>query len=244
MLSRVARLRAHAYSAMLYLGTVAGILGGTRWAAFHGLPAAKVYAAMLLLFLPALIGARLLELACHWESYRRQPGRIWRRVDGGAALYGGLILSFLVSLPLVYSLSINPLAFWDAMAVGMLIGMVFTKVGCLLQGCCAGRPSDSLLAFNLPNSRGVWRRRLPAQLFEAGLAALLLPVCLQAAEWLPVPGVLFFSALAGYASGRWMLEPTRETIDRVGQWSLHRMISAALVGLAATGFVCIWILRS
>jgi phosphatidylglycerol:prolipoprotein diacylglycerol transferase len=110
---------------------------------------------MLLLFFPALIGSRLLFVAFHWELYRHQPRRIWERAGGGAALYGGLILSFLASLPLLKALAIDPLAFWDAGAIAILIGMVFTKFGCLLHGCCAGRPSEGLLAFCLPGARGV-----------------------------------------------------------------------------------------
>jgi phosphatidylglycerol:prolipoprotein diacylglycerol transferase len=229
---------------MLYLGAVFGVIGGTQWAAVHGLVTAKVHAAMLLLFLPALVGARLLFVAFHWKVYRRQPSRIWRRADGGAALYGGLIVSLLASLPLLRALAIHPWAFWDAAAVAMLIGMVFAKVGCLLHGCCAGRPTESLLALYLPNSQGVWRRRLPTQLFEAGLAALLLLCSFMVSGRLPFEGSFFLCALAAYGGGRWMLETTRETIDRIGQWSLNRTISASFVVLATMVLLLKWILGS
>jgi prolipoprotein diacylglyceryltransferase len=122
--------------------------------------------------------------------------------------------------------------------------MVFTKAGCLLHGCCVGRPSESFLAFYLPDARGVWRRRLPAQLFEAGLAVLILLGSSQVASRLQFEGSLFLCSLAAYAAGRWMLEPARETIDRAGRWSLNRVISAALVVLAATVFLFLGVLRS
>jgi hypothetical protein len=41
---------------------------------------AKVYAALILLFLPALAAARLWFVAFYWEVYRLQPRRIWRHV--------------------------------------------------------------------------------------------------------------------------------------------------------------------
>src|SRR5262249_35439152 len=149
-------------------------VGGTYGGSLHGLDPARTFAAMLLLILPALVGARLLHVAAHWPAYRRDPGRIWRRSEGGAAMYGGLVLAFLLSLPLLAGLSLPVGAFWDAATVTMLIGMVFTRAGCLLNGCCAGRPAEGPLALWLPDARGVWRRRLPTQLLEGGLGAVLL----------------------------------------------------------------------
>jgi phosphatidylglycerol:prolipoprotein diacylglycerol transferase len=237
-LSKVyARGHLYAYPCLLYLGAVSGIIAGTQWAATHGLAGPRVYAAMLLLLLPALVGARLLFVAFHWEVYRHQPGRIWRRTEGGAALYGGLILSFLISLPVLPVLGLDVLAFWDAGAIALLVGMMFTRVGCLLNGCCIGRPSESALAFDLSDVRGVRCRRLPLQLFEAGLCGLVLFGSLRLAGQLPIGGSLFFTALAGYGAGRWLLEPLRDTIDRIGGVSVNRVISAGLLALATAAFL-------
>lgn len=237
-------IRIYAYPAMLYLGMVFGVIGGTYTAALHGLDPTRVYSAMLLLLLPALVGARLLFVASHWEVYRREPSRIWRRSEGGAALYGGLLASFLFSPPLLAALGISVAAFWDAAAVAMLIGMVPTRFGCLLNGCCAGRPTDGALALHLPNAQGVWYRRVPAQPLEAGLAVLLLVISITARRRFPFDGVLFLTALAGYGLGRWWLESTREVIDRVGSLSLHRVISASLVALSMVGLLLIWLYKT
>ena len=236
-------IKIHGYTAMLYLGVVFGVIGGTYGATLHGLDSARVFAALLLLVLPALAGARLLFVASYWEIYRREPSRIWRRSDGGAALYGGLLVSFLVSLPMLGALGIPLGAFWDVATITILVGMVFTKVGCLLNGCCAGHPTEGRLALYLPNAQGVRCRRVPSQLLEAGLAALLLLGSVEVWNRLPFDGALFLSALAAYGAGRWGLESTRETIDRIGRVSLHRAISAALVGISATSFLVIWFLR-
>ncbi len=237
-------MRVHSYVCMLYFGAVSGILVGTHWADLHGLPAPRVFVAMLLLFPAALMGARLLFVVFHWGVFRHDPARIWRTTEGGAALYGGLICAFLLSLPLLWALALPFGAFWDAVAIAMLVGMVFTRTGCWLQGCCAGRPSQSFMAFRSPNAQGVWCRRLPFPLFEAGLAAIILTVAIQYLGKAPIGGSLFLGSLALYGTGRWMLEPTRERVDRVGGWSLHRMISAVLVGLAAAAFLVSLALRS
>ncbi|MFZ0312855.1 MAG: prolipoprotein diacylglyceryl transferase family protein [Candidatus Korobacteraceae bacterium] len=234
-------IRRHSYVCMLYLGAVSGIFLGTRWAEQHGLPGPRVFFAMLLLFPAALAGSRLLFVGLHWKVFRRDPARVWRTTEGGAALYGGLIGSFLLSLPLARGLALPLGGLWDAVAIAMLVGMIFTRTGCLLQGCCAGRPSQSCIAFELPNALGVWCRRLPFPLFEAGIAALTLAFSVHFLDQRS-GGVLFLGALAMYGTGRWILEPTRERIDRVGGWSVHRVISVALVGAAATVVLFLWVL--
>jgi len=236
--------RIYAYPAMLYLGLVFGVVGVTYAAALHGLDSSRIYAAMLLLILPALVGARLLFVASHWDLYHREPSRIWRRSEGGAALYGGLIVSFLLSLPLLRALGVPVGAFWDAAAVTMLIGMVVTKIGCLLNGCCAGRPSEGRLALYLPNEHGVWCRRVPTQLLEAGLAVCLLIVSLEVWNQIPFDGGVFLAVVTGYGVGRWWLESTRETIDPLGSFSLHRLISGVLVMLSTASFALMWFYRS
>lgn len=230
-------IKIHAYPAMLYLGVVFGVIAGTDWATLHGLDSNRVFAAMLLLVLPALLGARLLFVVCHWELYRREPSRIWQRSDGGAALYGGLLVSFFASLPLLGLLGIPLAKFWDAAAITLMVGMILTRVGCLLNGCCAGRPTERWFALYLPDVHGVWRRRLPTQLLEAGFAALLLFGSVEVWNRLPFDGALFLSALAAYGAGRLWLESTREKIHRIGRVSIHRAISAIVVGLSTTSFL-------
>jgi phosphatidylglycerol:prolipoprotein diacylglycerol transferase len=228
---------------MLYLGAIAGIFAGTRWAELHGLPAFKVFLTMLLIFPAALGGARLLFVALHWNAFARDRRRIWSTNEGGAALYGGLILSLLLSLPLIWVMRLPLGSFWDAVAIALLMGMIFTRTGCALQGCCAGRPSQFWLAIKMPDVNGVWRRRLPFPLFEAGAAALTLALCAKLFAN-SSGGCLFLGSLTMYASGRWLFEPTREKVDRVRGWSVHRIISVVLVTLGVTGLLLIRALGS
>jgi prolipoprotein diacylglyceryltransferase len=231
----------HAYPAMLYLGAVVGIVVGTLAASARGLDSGRVHAVMLLLLLPAMVGARLLFVASHWSHYRGRLGAICQRSDGGAALYGGLLTSLVFSVPLVVVFGIPFGGFWDAAAIAMLIGMTFTKIGCLLNGCCAGRPSDGALALYLPNVRGIWCRRQPTQLVEAALAVLLLLGALAVWESAPFDGAVFLAVIAAYGIARWLLEAARENVASVGSLSVHRMISLALVVFCVAGFAVVWL---
>ena len=227
-------VKIYSYPAMLYLGLVFGVVAGNYAANLAGLNSARVFVATLLLLIPALIGARLLFVGSHWEIYRREPRRIWRRSEGGAALYGGLPLSLLASVPLLGALQVPFGAFWDVATFTILVGMIFGRFGCLLHGCCSGRPTEGRFALCLANHQGTWQRRIPTQLLEAGWAAVLLAGAVAFWDQMPFPGALFLYALAGYGLGRFVLESTREEQDKVGKITIHRLISAVLLGLSLT----------
>jgi phosphatidylglycerol---prolipoprotein diacylglyceryl transferase len=219
----------YSYPFMLYLGLVFGVLAGTVAANVAHLDSARVRLATLLLLVPALAGSRLLFVATHWHIYRREPRGIWRRSEGGAAMYGGLLLGVPLSGPLLSLLQVPFGAFWDVATFTILIGMVFTRVGCVLNGCCAGRPSSSRFALYLPNCRGIWERRLPTQLMEGGWAVLLLGGAATTWNRMPFAGALFLSVVGAYGAGRLVLESTRECQSGNARFGLQHAISAGLV---------------
>jgi phosphatidylglycerol---prolipoprotein diacylglyceryl transferase len=221
--------KVYSYPAMLYLGLVVGVLAGRAAAAASSLDPNRTEAAILLLLVPALVGARAWFVIGHWPVYLRDPRRIWRRSEGGAAMYGGLVLAVLASLALLPTLGLPFGSFWDAAAITMLLGMVFTRVGCLLTGCCAGRPMEGRFAMRLPDATGIRRRRVPTQLLEGGAGLALLVGALALRDVTPFPGALFLYTVGGYGLARLLIEPTREAQDRVGRFPVASLVSAILV---------------
>jgi len=220
------------YTACLYTGVVAGLLVAREVAARSAMDAGRVVLAALILMAPALLGARLLFVARHWADYRHDLSRLWRQTDAGAALYGGLFVALVVSVPLLRALDLPLGAFWDVGVLVILIAKAVTKIGCLLNGCCAGRVTRGWLALSLPDDQGVRARRVPSPVLESALATLILMVL--AALWprLAGHGAAFLLALALYALGRYVLESARAQVDRIGDVSVNRAISGALAAIS------------
>jgi len=126
--------------------------------------------------------------------------------------------------------------FWDVASFALLVGMAVTRVGCLLNGCCAGRPTRGRLGMSLRDHHGHRARRLPAQLFEAAWAAVVLAGACLAWRRLPFSGGLFLIVIGAYGAGRLVLQSTREEPDRLFGVPLYRVLSAALVAISAGTF--------
>ncbi|HEX8742258.1 MAG TPA: prolipoprotein diacylglyceryl transferase family protein [Thermoleophilaceae bacterium] len=203
----------HSYPALLYLGLLCGVYAGYGAAASMPIDPDRATVGILILIVPALVGSRLWFVLTHWAVFRREPRRIWRRGDGGAALVGGLLLAVALSPAVLAGLRLPFGAFWDAATFTMLVGMTFTRVGCLLNGCCAGRPSEGRLALHLPDHEGRWARRHPVQILELAAALALLAGAAAIATDPPFPGSIFAFAVAGYGCVRSILNPLREPQD-------------------------------
>jgi prolipoprotein diacylglyceryltransferase len=215
---------------MLYVGLVCGFYVMYAVAPSLGMERTPAAVAALFMFLPAVAGARIWFVLDHWEIYRQDPRRIWRYSEGGMALYGGLLLALVLSVPVLAAFGLGFAAFWDGATFTMLTGMIFTRVGCLLNGCCAGRPSRGWLGLRLPDHKGRRERRYPVQLLEMAAAAVLLAASVVLL-CVGVPrGAIFLAALFSYAATRFAIDPLRER--SAGVTADHRKALAVFVTCA------------
>jgi phosphatidylglycerol:prolipoprotein diacylglycerol transferase len=225
------------YPTLALVGTFAGIVVENAAANAGGMDAARVYAATVLLLVPAFVGARVAYLVGAWRHYRSIPGAVWDRSRGGMALYGAIPAMLGASVPLLAALDVPFWRFWDVATFCILVGMIFTRAGCLLNGCCEGRPTSSRLGINLPDAHGRWERRYPSQLFEAGLAIVLLAAASLLWARDTFPGSVFLSALAGYAAGRFLLQTTRARRTLYAGIDAPQAFSVVLAAASILGLV-------
>ena len=132
--------------------------------------------------------------------------------DWGGPWGGGLILALPLSVPLLRVLDVPLGTYWDAAVFVLLVGMIFTRAGCLLNGCCRGT------------------RRIPTSVLEAALACVLLAGAVALHGRVPFDGALFLGALAAYATGRLALDLTRAERWRRGFTVAQATSLCALVG--------------
>ena len=138
----------------------------------------------------SLIGARLLNYLLNTEAYG-SDFPIWSFSYRNLSLMGGLL--FGAAAILVYGLAArrNPFRLFDCMVLPVAAAIISLKLGCFLNGCCFGKPTDSFLGMTFPANTGIYnfldklplfteqtRTVYPTQLFELfgaviGLAVIL-----------------------------------------------------------------------
>jgi len=183
------------------------------------------------------IGARLLYVLHHWETYAAQPVSILAIHKGGIKLYGGLIGGAIVMA--VYA-RYRKLSFWslaDAMAIGIPAGEIIGRVGCTINGDVWGIPTHRAwsLVYWHPNAlipshlRGVPVFPVPTmlQIWIAGLLALLLVL----RKRLHPSGTLFAIGIILYSLGRFVVNIWQPEETPWFGFKGTQVVSLALIGL-------------
>jgi phosphatidylglycerol:prolipoprotein diacylglycerol transferase len=134
----------------------------------------------------------------------------------------------LTSIPVLWVLGLDFGTFWDVASFTILTGMIFARIGCLLNGCCYGRCVQGRFAVVLPDAKGKWERRAPTQLLEAITGAILLLLAALSWRWMPFSGALFLIVILGYSAARFAMEYLRDPEPTRGRIGLAQLTSALL----------------
>ena len=138
------------YGVMAALGFMSsyGIIHHYRKQA--GMSSDQVSSLIFISMISGILGARIFYVIQFWEQFRDRHSEIIRIDHGGLVFYGGF---FLVIIALVIFCRKHKLDIWrvmDVVAVALPLGHAFGRVGCFLNGCCYGKPTECALGVNFP----------------------------------------------------------------------------------------------
>lgn len=196
----------------------------------------------ILVFVGALVGARLLLVVVDIDRFLRDPADLWSLVRSAGVFYGGFLLAVVLAL---WYMRRHAMPLWttcDAFAPGIAIGQAVGRLGCLLAGCCYGRPTDApwgitfadpLAAATAGTPLGIGLH--PTQLYESAAALGILGVLLHMERrGHSFAGRTFLTYVLAYSIARFVIEvyrgDARGTIFDVV--STSQFISAILVPMS------------
>ena len=194
-----------AYGAMLVLGFAVGIWWAMREARLRGLPPERMIDAGLAALIGGLVGARILYIALDPYLGWRDLPFIWR---GGLSFHGGLIGGMIAVTVYALAVRVNPALIFDTGAPSMALGYAIARIGCFLNGCCYGCPSNLPWAFRFrnPTTGELTPPSHPAQLYAAIGGLLVFEVLLWLRPRARVHGQLFIAYLGLYGLIRFVVE--------------------------------------
>lgn len=161
------------YGVMAALGLIIATLLLSVNRNYTGMTKDQCSNAIMVALIAGILGARIFYVVQFFDHYRDNLFDIVRIDQGGLVFYGGFILAF-ASL-IVYSkiAKIDLVRMFDGFAPAMAAAHAFGRVGCFLNCCCYGKPTDLFIGVTYPADSEATRRYgeaalHPVQLYEAG----------------------------------------------------------------------------
>ena len=219
--------RIASYRACGYTGAAAGLALVLALGRAMGAPAAAIAVVALVVPVSFLLAVRLSRAIFGYERI---------------VLFEKTVVSLGATAIALRALGHDVGAGLDLAILGIGTFIVFGRVGCLMVGCCHGRPSRWGIRYGVAHGRDglpwyyVDRRLFPIQLVD-GLASLVLVIIGSSAICAPHPaGAIAAGYLVAYGAVRWFEELFRGDAVRPrflglseAQWTAALLAIAALV---------------
>jgi phosphatidylglycerol:prolipoprotein diacylglycerol transferase len=216
VLFRLGTIPVNSYGVALALSFLLGVKLGSARAARHGFRATDIADLGIWVMFAAIAGSRAFYVATHvseFQGHWLDVVAIWKGLYG-LSMLGGVLLAVVTAF--VY-IAIRRWDFWllaDDCIPAFALGILITRIGCFLNGCCFGSPTDCALGVVFPEGS------LPASVFGtvplhptqlySSLKGLFLLLVLLAADRRPhFRGFLFVLFIGLYGATRFGLEELR-----------------------------------
>ncbi|MBN1508534.1 MAG: prolipoprotein diacylglyceryl transferase [Sedimentisphaerales bacterium] len=98
--------------------------------------------AALYSLIAGVVGARAFFVFHYFEEFRNNPLGVFEIWNGGLELLGGVLLAIVVIWLYIRHHRLPMRHYLDALAIGLVVALVFGRIGCFLNGCCYGKPTD------------------------------------------------------------------------------------------------------
>ena len=213
----------HSYTLFTLLGAAAGLLLAVPLLRRAGLTCRSACLLLVTMMLSFLAGARLLNFLANPDAYTGTLRLLTLRL-AGFSLYGGIAGAMLALVAVSRPLRFRTFPVLDALVLPAGMAFALARLGCFLNGCCSGIPTDSPLAVSFP-ARGTGNTLLPGilgflgnpdvsvhptQLYELTLALIgLIPVLWLYFRRRPREGTAFLLYGIWFSSMRWAVLPLR-----------------------------------
>jgi len=221
------------YGLMLAIGFLTGIMLAAWRAKKAGENPDHIYNLSVWLVISSLLGARLYYIITHYYEFQAEKAlpflnRFFIEIKNmfwpvssngqigisGLILYGGLIAGTLAAAIYLYVHKLSVYKYLDLIAPSLGLGEFFTRIGCFLNGCCFGKPTECALGVVFPenSTAGMYFPDIPvhpSQLYNsfAGLAIFVALILLERYKRFDGFTALLYFIL--YAIGRFFIDYTR-----------------------------------
>ncbi|MBN2007886.1 prolipoprotein diacylglyceryl transferase [candidate division KSB1 bacterium] len=221
VLIKIGAFELRSYGAALALSMLIGIAIAMKRARRFEIRPDIIMDFSVVIMIASIVGSRLWYVVYHLDEFRGQWFNVINPLQNGVigiaglSMVGGIVLAIVSAFGYAGMKKLNFLTLGDIMAPVFLLGAGIVRLGgCYLNGCCFGRPTDSVLGIVFP-PEGVagsifpgvplW----PAQLFASALGFLGFGLALWLERYHRFRGFTFAIVFLYYSIDRFIVDQFR-----------------------------------
>ena len=214
------------YGVIIGIGVLCGVLMAVHVAKKEGMDPDLIWDFAIYAIIFSIIGARLYYVIFEWDMYRTNPLSILNLRNGGLAIYGAVIASFITLFVYTRIKKVSFLQMVDVCVPGLILGQAIGRWGNFTNREVFGGYTDNLVAMRLPElavrARDItpdvaahivdgtnYIQVHPTFLYECLWNLLILCIMLVYQKHKKFNGEIWLIYLGGYGLGRFWIEGIR-----------------------------------
>jgi len=217
VLLQLGSFKLKSWGTMVVIAFIAAVLVTVIRARKYKIPPIRVKTVLhylIFVIIAGFVGARLFCVFEHLTLFLRHPGTILSLQHGGFSWYGGLVFASICGFLCLKKGGFRIKIVGDIVAPGIAIGIFLGRIGCFLNGCCFGKPTNMPWGVVFPTGSyptlvyGPMVKLHPTQLYAAFASLLSFFILLGMERRLKFrpDGLLFVSFLILYGLWRFIIE--------------------------------------
>lgn len=116
--------------------------------------------AALYSLIAGVVGARLFFVVHHFDKFQEHPLEVFAIWKGGLELLGGVLLAVAIILFYLWYHKLPVRRYLDILAIGLMLALMLGRIGCFLNGCCFGKPTNLPWGVRFPYGSFAYRSQV------------------------------------------------------------------------------------
>ncbi len=138
------------YGFMMVIGFLLAVIVMRRMMRRIGEDPEKITNTALYALIAGVVGSRIFYIFHYLDQFRGRWLEVFAVWKGGLEFLGGVIFAVIVMIVYQFFQRLMIRRYFDVLAIGLMLGLGFGRIGCLMFGCCFGKPSDLPWAIRFP----------------------------------------------------------------------------------------------
>lgn len=144
-------LTVKSYGLLMVCGFISAIYIIRRLSRDLGEHSEHITTAALYSLIAGVVGARIFYVIHYWPQFRgkgiMEIFAVWK---GGLELLGGVLLAIFIIVGYLWTKKLPVRRYLDILGIGLMLALAFGRLGCFMNGCCFGRPTDCSVSVRFP----------------------------------------------------------------------------------------------